>query len=148
MARIYLLVDANEHDAARFAQLLCTVEPGCEVLCADSGPDALALLEERRVAPSLIFADFAMPGMNMVQFLAAVRSRPWLDGVRVAVLISSIADKDVVTCYRLGACTFVTRPANRHELREVVQEWARDSRAAELEFSHPLTDAFTRFRAA
>jgi len=133
MARIYLLVDADEHDAARTTQLLCTIEPGCEVLYADSGQGALSLLEERRVAPSHILADFAMRGMNMIQFLGAVRGRSWLSGVRVAILTRSVADRDVVTCCRLGACAFVAKPANRHELRDVIGEWARPAKAIELD---------------
>ncbi len=124
------------------------MEPGWEVLGAGSGPGGLALLEDRRIAPSLIFADFAMPGMNMIQFLGAVRGRRWLDGVRVAVLTGSAADRDIVTCYRLGACAFASKPVNRHELRAVIGDWSRPAKAIELEVPHPLFGGLNSVRVA
>ncbi len=148
MARIYLLVDADENDATRFAQQLRAIEPGCEVLLAGSGPAGLALLEERRVAPSLVFADLATPGMNIIQFLGAVHGRTWLEGVRVAVLTRTVADNDVMTCYRLGACAFMTKPVRRHELRAVIGDWARPARMLEVDARRVRTAGVNGFHVA
>ncbi len=125
MRRIFLVVDDREAEAARSRQQLASIDPAAEILCASSGSGALALLESRRAVPSLIFADFFMPGMNGIELLAAIRQRPWLEGVRVAILSERPSDRDVLVSYRLGACAFLTKPVSLHEMRETVRDWAR-----------------------
>ncbi len=136
MVRTFLLVEGIESGADRVAKLLVLADAGCEVLRAGSGPAALSLLEELHVAPALVFADFSMQDMNLIEFLGAMRMRRWLDGVPVAVLAGSIADRELVNCYRLGVCAVLTEPFARHEIRSVIADWARPA--------HRAADAATR----
>ncbi len=125
MARVFLVVDDNAAECGRSVQQLRLLEPVAEVLSADSGEAAIRLLEERRLVPSLIFTDFGMPGMNGIEFLGQVRQRRWLERAPVAILSEPVADRHVLSCYRLGVCAFLTKPARAHELRETIRDFAR-----------------------
>ncbi|MGH2632227.1 MAG: response regulator [Tepidiformaceae bacterium] len=125
MSWTFLIVDSNEADAEHTARQVRAITPDAQVLVAASGGAAFTLMEERRMAPSLIFAEFLMPDMNGIEFLGKVRSRRWLEGTPVAMVTSFVDDRNVVTCYRLGACTFLTRPVPAHALRETIRDFAR-----------------------
>src|SRR5512142_893144 len=125
MAWVFLVVDDNQAEAARLVQQLHAIERGAEVLTASSGQEALSLLEEKRVVPSLTFVEFAMPEMNAIELLGKIRQQRWLELAPVAISADVARDRDVVSCYRLGACAFLTRPVQLHELRETVRDYAR-----------------------
>lgn len=125
MSWTFLIVDSNEADADYAARQVRAIKPDAQVLIAASGEAAFTLMEERRMAPSLIFAEFLMPDMNGIEFLGKVRSRHWLEGTPVAMVTSFVDDRNVVNCYRLGACTFLTRPVPTHALRETIRDFAR-----------------------
>jgi CheY-like chemotaxis protein len=120
----FLIVDANDRDATVTTQHLQRVMPGAEILRATTGEAAIALLEEARLVPSMIFLDFALPSMNGIEFLGNVRQRRWLERVPVTLLSEPVDDRLVVTCYRLGAAAFLTKPVRVHELREAVRDFA------------------------
>ncbi|MBE7519889.1 MAG: response regulator [Thermoflexaceae bacterium] len=138
MAYTFLLVDGAASAAERAEKLLALAGPGGEVLRASSGPAAIAQLDDLPVPPSLVFVDFQMPGMNVIEFLAAIRMRNALQGLPVAVCATSIADREVVSCYRLGVCAVLLEPLSRHDLQAVIAEWARPSRR------HPRAASLTR----
>ena len=125
MSWTFLIVDSNEGDAALTAQQLRAVKAEAQVLFAAGGAAALTLMEERRLVPSLIFADFAMRDMNGIEFLGQVRSRRWLERAPIAMLSGFVDDRSVVNSYRLGACTFLTRPVPTHALRETIRDFGR-----------------------
>lgn len=127
MAWTFLVVDDNEAEAARAVQQLRAIQPAAEILTARDGEEAIHLLEERKIVPSLTFADFAMPGMNGIELLGQMRQRRWLERAPVAILSEPVADRHVVNCYRLGACAFLTKPAKTHELRETLRDYAQPS---------------------
>ena len=127
MSYTFLVVDKSEGEAARTVQQLAAAQRGAEVLVASSGEGALALLEARRVAPSLIFLDFSLPDMNGIELLGRIRQTRWLSQVAVAMLSQAVEDRQVVSCFRLGVCAFLTKPVQAHELRETLGDFARPS---------------------
>lgn len=128
MAWTFLVIDDNGPEAARTTQQLRAIEPAADVLLASCGEAALALLEERRLLPSLIFVDFTLPDMNGLELLGKIRQRRWLERTPIAMLSEPVADKHVVNSYRLGACAFIQKPARPHELRETVRDFAQPAR--------------------
>lgn len=127
MAYTFLVIDGSEGEAARTMQQLAVAQRGAEVLSASSGKGAVALLESRKVVPSLILVDFNLPDMNGIEFLGLVRQTRWLSQTPVAMLSEAVEDRHVVSCYRLGASAFLTKPVQMHELRETLRDFARPS---------------------
>lgn len=121
----FLVVDDNETELRGTTAQLARVYPGAEMLTASSGSAALTLLEERRIIPSLMLVDFAMPGMNAVEFLSELKMRRWLERAPVIVVSEPIADRHIVTCYRMGAASFLAKPVHQFELRQAIREFAR-----------------------
>ncbi|KAA0236936.1 MAG: hypothetical protein HUU14_12155 [Dehalococcoidia bacterium] len=148
MAYTFFLVDGSEAATERRDKLLALAGPGGEALLASSGPAGLALLDDLQLRPSLILAGFAMDGMNVIEFLGAVRMRRWLEGVPVAVCANAIADREMMACYRLGVCAVLVEPLSRHELKSVIAEWARPSHRGSDGATPRLPDQATHRRVA
>lgn len=124
MAWSFLVVDESPDEAQRTVQQLRAMQPTAEVLLANSGEAALALLEERKLIPSLIFSEFELGDMNGIELLSAIRHQRWLERVPVAMLTRPVPDRHVVSCFRLGVCAFLSKPVPGHELRETVRDFA------------------------
>lgn len=60
---------------------------GCVALMAESGEDALAILEKRR--PCLVLLDLLMPGMSGAEVLNAIRAQPALRSLPVVMSTSA-----------------------------------------------------------
>ncbi len=124
----FLVVDDNAQELAATASLLQRIYPPSQAWTATGGAEAIALLEERRTVPSLVFLDYAMPGMNGIEFLSEVRNLRWLERLPVVMLSEPIADRLVVNCYRLGASSFFAKPIHQFELRQAIRDFARPAR--------------------
>lgn len=123
----FLVVDSQSDQLEATVRHLKLIAPGSEVLTAASAEAALVLLEEQRVVPSMILVDYQLPGMNGIEMLGEVRHRRWLERAPVAMLSQPVADKVMVTSYRLGACAFLSKPVRSHELRETVRDFAQQA---------------------
>lgn len=125
MTWTFLVVDGDPAERDQSVRHLRSVQPAAEILTAASGREALLLLEEQRLVPSLILAEFSMDGMAGLEMRAAVRQTRWLARAPIAILSRPIPDRQVVTCYRLGACAVLTKPGKVFELREVLRDFAQ-----------------------
>ena len=139
MAWSFLIIDDNQAEADRAVQQLRRLQPSAEVLVADGGESAFEMLEEKRLVPSLMFLDYHMAGMNGIEFLGELRSRRWLEGAPVAMLTEAISDRLVINCYRFGACAFLTKPAQLHEMRETLRDFAQPEKRMTAATVVPLT---------
>lgn len=125
MGWTFLIVDASEAERKEAARQLRLVTQGAQILEAASAPAAMALLEEHRTAPSLVIAEYDLPGMHGVDLIGEFRHRRWLERVPVAITSHIASDKTMMVCYRLGACAFLSKPLKSFELREVIRDFAR-----------------------
>lgn len=127
--RIFTVVDDNAAELESTAQQILALSPGAEIIKAASGEAALETLFARRVVPSLIFLDFKMgSGMNGLQLLGQLRQTRWLEGVPIAMLTEPVQDRDLVTFYRLGICSLLTKPVHGFELREAIRDFSQPAR--------------------
>jgi DNA-binding response OmpR family regulator len=81
---------------------------GHRVLVASDGASALAAVEERG-RPDLAVLDVAMPGMNGLRLLVALRERAGLRDLPAVFLSARILPSDIAAGRALGA-SYLTKP--------------------------------------
>ena len=85
--------------------------PGGEIVTAEDGEDALAVL--RREPPfDLVLSDLEMPRMTGFGLIQAMRADPRLAHVPVVVVTSRDDMFAIDRAYEVGATSFVTKPVN------------------------------------
>lgn len=99
-----LLVDDNEIDVEAFLRAMTRHRIANPVEVAHDGVEGLARLRGSASAPAvprprLVLLDLAMPRMNGLEFLAALRADPELSDTIVFVLTTSASDEDKVASY-------------------------------------------------
>ena len=98
---------------------------GYDAISAADGVEGKALFEERR--PDLVITDLAMPRMDGLGLLAAVRK---VDATPVLVLSVRGEEEDKVRALDLGADDYVTKPFSLRELFARVRTQLRRAGAA------------------
>ena len=90
----------------------------CQIVgTASDGREGLKLINE--VKPDIIFSDIAMPGMDGLKMIAAIRVEQ--PDTFVAIL-TGYRDFDYAqTAIRLGVSRFLLKPSNLNELEEAVE---------------------------
>ncbi len=85
--------------------------PGCEVMVAESGAEAIQLFGEK--SPDLVILDVAMPPPNGFDVCRHIRERS-----RVPILMLTVQDAtvDKVRAFDLGADDYLTKPFDSVEL--------------------------------
>ena len=114
MARL-LIVD--DHKNMRLTLGLILRREGHEVLEADGGEEALALLDE---PVDLILTDLKMEPMDGIEFLRRAKQRD--PSVEVVVMTAFGTIHSAVEAMRLGAADYITKPFQEAELLLRVQK--------------------------
>jgi CheY-like chemotaxis protein len=82
--------------------------------------------------PCLILLDLKLPGVPGFEVLKFIRSQPQLATLVVIVFTSSDQDSDVENAYRLGANSYIVKPADPkallHILETIKTYWLRLNR--------------------
>lgn len=100
---------------------------------ASGGHEALDFLRRQSQfvnapRPNLILLDLNLPGMDGCEVLRHIKSDPELRSIPVVMLSSSLAWKDVISCYQEHANAYIKKPmdleSNRNLLRDLDRFWA------------------------
>ncbi|HZP17916.1 MAG TPA: sigma-54 dependent transcriptional regulator [Terriglobales bacterium] len=112
-----LLVD-DEPGMLRYIKTLLEVDDH-HVVTATTGEEALQTVE-KGLAPDLVLLDLLMPGIDGLETLEGLRKlRP---GVKV-IMLSCVSDtKKVVQAMRLGATDYITKPFQKAELDNLIDQ--------------------------
>src|SRR5215831_7096750 len=112
-----LLVD-DEPGMLRYIKTLLEVEDH-QVATASTGEEALEIVQ-KGMSPDLVLLDLLMPGIDGLETLENLRKlRP---GMKV-VMLSCVSDtKKVVQAIRLGATDYITKPFQKAELDNVIDQ--------------------------
>lgn len=91
---------------------------GYDVLVADNGDKALALMSEQQI--DLVVSDMRMPGMDGYELLSRIKA---LYPNTVRIILSGYADEKLVMKALLKniARTYLFKPWNNHELAELIE---------------------------
>jgi len=130
----YVLVIKRAFTASNFPNPLYVVPDGQEALAYLKGQGRYANRVEYPL-PDLLIVDLKLPRYSGFEILRWVRKQPELSGLRVLVLTSSDAIRDVNEAYQLGANSFLVKPYDFGDLvhlSKLIQDfWLKASRSPE-----------------
>jgi len=105
---IILLIEDDAIEVLKFKRSLSKLEAQHEILEAQNGKEALAILETQK--PHIILLDLNMPKMNGLEFLKRLRSLKLLDFIPTIILTTSVNSTDLKTAYTLGVAGYILKP--------------------------------------
>ena len=111
MAITILYVDDDQEDLEIFEEAINSISSSIKFLSARSAVDALALLDQQKDLPHMIFVDINMPVMSGKEFLRAVKVNSQLQNIPVIIYTTSRQQAEKEECKLLGAKDFITKPA-------------------------------------
>lgn len=134
-----LVAEDSPDDLEILRRALSKAALDCDLRVARDGQEVMTLLlddERRAPAPDLVVLDLNMPKLNGLEVLARIRKSATLSLVPVVILTVSSRYEDVAQSYRLGANTYLQKPAEFNEmvrLLEVLGEyWFRMAKLPSL----------------
>ncbi len=120
-----MLID-DSRTIRRSAETMLSRE-GCEVITANDGFEALALIHKHE--PDLIFVDIMMPRLDGYQTCAIIKNNARFEQVPVIMLTSKDGLFDKARGRIVGSDHYLTKPFTRDELLEAVRQKARGQEA-------------------
>jgi CheY-like chemotaxis protein len=114
-----LVVDDNEDDYEAVARAFKKVGLTIPVSLCTTGQTAMDFLNhtgaytqmDKADKPQLIMLDLNMPGMDGFQVLQHIREDAGLRQIPVVIWTTSSNEKDIDTCYQMGANAYMQKPA-------------------------------------
>lgn len=110
--RKILVVDDSRTELYFLSDLL--TRNGYEVATAENGEQALARLASER--PDLVLMDVVMPGQNGFQLTRQITRNPDFKDLPIIMCTSKNQETDKLWAMRQGACAYVTKPVDPHDL--------------------------------
>jgi CheY-like chemotaxis protein/HAMP domain-containing protein len=122
-----LVVDDDFRNIYAMSALL--ERSGAEVVAADSGAEALAILD-RRTDIDLVLMDIMMPVMDGYETMRAVRSSPRLANIPIIAVTGKSAAGERQRCIDAGANDYVAKPVEPSKLLNTLVSWLPLERVA------------------
>jgi CheY-like chemotaxis protein len=141
--QIILLAEDREDDIELILRAFAAAQINNPLFVVRNGEEAIAYLKgEGKYArrdefplPSLLILDLKMPRIDGFEVIKWIRAQPGLSPLRIIVLTSSDAIRDVNTAYRLGANSFMVKPMDFNDTvqmgRFLTEYWLNTSKAPE-----------------
>jgi putative two-component system response regulator len=112
-----LIVDDSELNRSLLADIL---SEEYEVLEAENGMKAAALLHEREHEIALMLLDIVMPVMDGFELLALMNKNGWIKTIPVIMISAETAPTYVDRAYDLGVLDYINRPFDERTVRHRV----------------------------
>jgi CheY-like chemotaxis protein len=93
-----------------------------DVVAAESGPDALAILEQRSDI-DIVLMDIMMPGMDGYETMEAIRRLPRLAELPIIAVTGKVVGGERARCLAAGASDYIPKPVDTAELLEALNQW-------------------------
>ncbi|HLS27146.1 MAG TPA: response regulator [Opitutales bacterium] len=124
-----LQIEDREEDVFLLQHIFKQVGIENPIYVAEDGQEGIDYLagegpyadREKHPFPSLVLLDLKLPRKMGTEVLEWIRADPALRSLIVIVLTSSIYEKDVQTCYDLGANAFLVKPSGMDNLKEMAR---------------------------
>jgi signal transduction histidine kinase/HAMP domain-containing protein len=95
---------------------------GLEVVGAQSGPAALAILDERHDI-DVVLMDIMMPVMNGYETMAAIRARVGFADLPIIAVTGKVVGGERERCIAAGASDYIPKPVDTAELLSALTRW-------------------------
>ena len=124
-----LLVEDNQDDMALALHALKREKLANNIFVVRDGEDALDFLFCRGAfahrsfdhPPKLVLLDLKLPKVDGLEVLKQVKSDPRTKAIPVVIMTSSKEERDLVASYHLGANSYIQKPVDFDQFREVVK---------------------------
>ena len=121
MEKKILIVDDESHIRMLIEQTLEDLEDeGVELLFAENGEEALALIEKE--VPNLVFLDVMMPKMNGMEVCHKVKKELKMTDVYIILLTAKGQEVDRQKGLEMGANKYMTKPFDPDEMLTIAEE--------------------------
>lgn len=123
-----LLVEDNASDVELVLHSLKKNNFANRIRVARDGDEALTIMLGRNgdtlpaAVPRLILLDLKLPKIDGLQVLEKLKSDPRTKSIPVVVLTSSREDRDLNSCYKLGANSYVVKPVDFARFTEAMRQ--------------------------
>lgn len=115
-----LIVDDEAFIRLLITQTLEDLEDlGVEILTADNGVDALALIQQEQ--PNLVFLDVMIPCMSGFDVCRSVKHDLAMHDVYIVILTAKGQEYDRLVSQEAGADIYMTKPFDPDELLELAK---------------------------
>jgi len=81
-----------------------------EILEAEDGAEAIALLQKHVLNISLVLLDVVMPRVNGFEVLTVMNQKHWIEDIPVIMISAESGSSQVERAYELGVTDFIARP--------------------------------------
>jgi len=102
-----LIVDDSEMNRSILSDML---EDEYEILEAEDGAAAIAILQEHTPDISLVLLDVVMPQVDGFEVLAVMNQNRWIENIPVIMISAESGSTQVARAYGLGVTDFIARP--------------------------------------
>ncbi|OQP40772.1 hypothetical protein A4H97_14230 [Niastella yeongjuensis] len=118
--KIILLIDDDVDDRYLFSRAAKLEKNNIHCVTAESGQDAMGLLNKMPQLPQLIFLDINMPGMNGWEFLAQFKKYEPFKNIPVLIYSTSSHEKDIIAAHTAGAIGYCVKPLEFEGLQAIL----------------------------
>ncbi len=124
-----LIVDDSEMNRNILSEMLGNEY---DIIEAENGAEAVAVLRKEVVNISLVLLDIVMPVMDGYGVLSAMNSNHWIDDVPVIMISSDNSVSSMRRAYDMGITEFISRPFDalivRHRVVNTIMLYAKQKR--------------------
>ncbi len=129
-----LMADDDEEDCMVAAHAFAESGAKAAFSCVENGMELTDYLSEHtrseaKRLPDLILLDLNMPRKDGRQALIEIKSEPALQHIRIVILTTSEAQRDIEFTMKAGAESFITKPATFDEwvemMKSLAERWLR-----------------------
>ena len=121
-----LIVDDDVRNVFALASVL--ESRGMEVLFAETGADALRILEDDPNV-DLVVMDIMMPELDGYETIARIRAQRQFEGLPIISLTAKAMKGDREKSIAAGASDYITKPADTDQLLSLMRVWLYDRAA-------------------
>lgn len=114
---VILIVDDSEMNRAILAEMLGSEY---DIIEAENGSQAIALLQKYSVEISVMLLDVVMPVMDGYEVLKVMNGNRWIDEVPVIMISAENSSSHIERAYELGVTDFISRPYDAAVVRRRV----------------------------